>query len=158
MGKFKRMDQVRTIIRTYLNTTSIRATAQRLQISKNTVKHYVRIGKAFNEDLSQLLLLEDPAFIAVFYPSKNTEAEQRLKLFKSKIDYWVEELKRIGVTRYLLWEEYLEEHPNGYSYSQFCEHFKREIGRRDLTIALDHEPGQVMQVDFAGKKMRWVDL
>jgi len=30
------------------------------------------------------------------------------------------ELKRKGVTRRLLWEEYHEQHPEGYSYSQFC--------------------------------------
>lgn len=158
MGKFKRMDQVRTIIKTYLSTNSIRATAARLQVSKNTVKHYVRIGKTFNEDLYKVLMLEDSAFIAVFYPPKDTEAQQRMETFKSKINHWVGELKCVGVTRYLLWEEYLQEHPNGYSYGQFCEHFKREVGRRDLTIPLEHKAGEVMQVDFTGKKMRWVDL
>ncbi len=158
MGQFKRMDQVRTIIKTYISTSSLRATASRLQVSKNTVKHYVRLGKAFDEDLAQVLSLDDSAFTAVFYPSKNTVAEQRKEAFKSKIDDWIKELKRVGVTRYLLWEEYIEEHPDGYSYTQFCEHFKREIGRRDLTISLAHQAGNVMQVDFAGKKMRWVDL
>ena len=31
------------------------------------------------------------------------------------------ELKRRGVTLALLWQEYLAEHPNGYSYTRFCE-------------------------------------
>ena len=157
MGKFKRMDQVRTIIKTYLSTNSIRATAARLQVSKNTVKQYVRAGQAFHEDLSKLLLLEDAALMAVFYPDKNTVAQKRMNDFQSKISYWVTELKRVGVTRHLLWEEYIEQHPDGYSYSQFCEHFKREVGQRDLTIQIAHKAGQVLQVDFAGKKMQWVD-
>uniref|UniRef100_UPI001F00417B IS21 family transposase n=1 Tax=Membranihabitans maritimus TaxID=2904244 RepID=UPI001F00417B len=60
-------------------------------------------------------------------------------------------------TKKLLWEEYRKEHSDGYGYSQFCERLKREIGRRDLTLRMDHTPGQVMQVDFAGKPMHWVD-
>jgi hypothetical protein len=31
------------------------------------------------------------------------------------------ELKRRSVTLALLWQEYLAEHPNGYSYTRFCE-------------------------------------
>ena len=34
------------------------------------------------------------------------------------------ELKRVGVTIQQLWEEYRQEQPDGYSYSQFCYHFQ----------------------------------
>jgi transposase len=30
------------------------------------------------------------------------------------------ELRRKGMTLFLLWQEYRERHPEGYSYSQFC--------------------------------------
>jgi len=35
------------------------------------------------------------------------------------------ELDHKGVTRKLLWMEYREAYPDGYSYSQFCERFNR---------------------------------
>lgn len=35
------------------------------------------------------------------------------------------ELRRKGVTRSLLWEEYRADHPEGYSYSRFCELYAR---------------------------------
>jgi len=158
MGKFKRMDQVRKIIESFLSTNSIKSTARRMQVSKNTVRGYVRRGKAHCEDLSEILLLGDADFLEVFYPKKDTFLVKRRKVFDDKIDYWIKELRRVGVTRYLLWEEYIELHPEGYSYSQFCEYLKRAIGRKDLTIKLNHSPGEVMQVDFAGKPMRWVNL
>ena len=82
----------------------------------------------------------------------------RESIFLSQINYWIKELRRVGVTRHLLWQEYRKEYPQGYGYSQFCERLKREIGRKDLTLILSHKPGEVMQVDFAGKKMRWVDI
>ena len=160
MGKIKRMDQLKAIIETYLETQSFRATARRLQVSKNTVKNYVRRGQAHHEDLSVLLQLPDSELLSIFYLSDHKDAKDtahRKIIFDSKVDYWLKELARVGVTRYLLWEEYRAEHPDGYGYSQFCEHLKREIGRRDLTLSLQHKPGEVMQVDFAGKKMHWVD-
>jgi transposase len=35
-------------------------------------------------------------------------------------NYVRRELTKTGVTKWLLWEEYREQHPDGYAYSQFC--------------------------------------
>ena len=158
MGKFKRMDQVRQIIESFLSTKSIKATARQMQVSKNTVRGYIRRGRAHCEDLSELLLLKDKEFLEVFYPEKDSVLLKRRKVFDEQVSYWVKELRRVGVTRHLLWEEYLESNSDGYSYSQFCEYLRQAIGRRDLTIRLNHIAGEVMQVDFAGKTMNWVDV
>jgi transposase len=39
------------------------------------------------------------------------------------------ELKRKHVTLAMLWDEYIERHPDGYRYSRFCE--RTAVGRRD---------------------------
>jgi len=158
MGKIKRMDQVRQILEAYIATNSLKATARRMQVSKNTVKVYIRLGKAFNEDLSQLLLLAESELFAIFYSSNDKSSIDREEVFKSKVNYWIKELRRVGVSRHLLWQEYRQKHPQGYGYSQFCERLRREVGRRDLTLQLNHQAGKVLQVDFTGKKMRWVDV
>ena len=158
MGKIKRMDQIRQILETYIATSSLKATARRLQVSKNTVKVYVRLGQSHTKDLSQLLLLPDSELQPVFYPSKDAACLDRQAVFDSNLDYWIKELRRVGVSRYLLWQEYRQKHPDGYGYSQFCERLSRELGRRDLTLRLNHEAGKVLQVDFAGKKMHWIDV
>ncbi|MFQ5521361.1 MAG: IS21 family transposase, partial [Candidatus Methylomirabilia bacterium] len=41
------------------------------------------------------------------------------------------ELRRVGVTLHLLWMEYLEDHPSGYRYSQFCEIYRRWAKKLD---------------------------
>ena len=106
MRKQKRMDQVKLIIETYLVTGSIKATSRRIQVSKNTVKHYVRQGQSYNKDLSKLLSLPDSELLRIFYSSDNNHLNTREEIFLSKIKYWLKELRRVGVTRYLLWEEY----------------------------------------------------
>jgi transposase len=157
MAKRKRMDQIRSILRNYLSCGSIKATARQLKMSKNTVKEYVRRAEAHTSELSSLLELEEEELHQALFASDSNQKNERLAVFEQQIDHWVKELRRVGVTRYLLWEEYREQYPNGYGYTQFCEHFRRATARRDLTLALDHNPGEVLMLDFAGKKMHWVD-
>lgn len=35
------------------------------------------------------------------------------------------ELRKVGVTKLMLWEKYKSEYPQRVQYSQFCEHFNR---------------------------------
>ena len=157
MGKLKRMDQVKEILKTYLATKSLKATARQLRISKNTVKEYIRRGQLASSDLSTLLALSEEEILAVFYPDTDKSGNERLSLFDTKVDKWIVELRRVGVTKHLLWEEYRQEQPEGFGYSRFCELLRTHIGQRDLTLQMTHEPGEIMQVDFTGKKLRWID-
>lgn len=151
------MDQIKTIIENYLLSGSIKRTASQLKISKNTVRHYLRQGRQYESDLSKLLELEGDALGSIFYPESSQQEQGRAAAFTTQVPYWLGELRRVGVTRHLLWTEYRQEFADGYGYSQFCERLKKEIGRKDLTLSLSHNPGEVLMVDFAGKKLSWVD-
>lgn len=53
-----------------------------------------------------------------------------------------------------VWDEYRQQTPDGLSYSQFCERFKRwrQVQGKNLTMVLDRKPGYEMEVDWAGDK------
>ena len=157
MAKLKRMDQIKIIITTYLETGSIKATHRRLKISKNTVRNYIRKAEAKWKDLKTVAQLSDEELSKVFYRELSEARTLRERDFDERLDGWIKELSKPGVTRYLLWEEYKQYNPDGYQYSQFCSRFRTGIKRKDLTIALNHPPGEVMQLDFCGKTMSWVD-
>lgn len=74
-------------------------------------------------------------------------------------DYsWVHtELRRAGVTLQLLHLEYLEAHPAGYRYTQFCEHYQRWVGRQKRSMRQVHRAGEKLFVDYAGQKPHYVD-
>ena len=44
------------------------------------------------------------------------------------------EMRRPGVTLMLLWQEYRANHPQGFAYSWFCEHYRAWVGRLDLVM------------------------
>jgi transposase len=67
------------------------------------------------------------------------------------------ERMKVGVTLALLHEEYRAEHPDGYGYTQFCEHYQRWLQPRGLTMRQEHCAGDKVFVDYSGKKPRIVD-
>jgi len=67
------------------------------------------------------------------------------------------ELRRPGVTLQLLNLEYLEQHKDGYQYSQFCERYRRWQRHLDVVMRQEHRAGEKMFIDFAGQTVPIVD-
>jgi transposase len=67
------------------------------------------------------------------------------------------ELRRKGVTRMLLWEEYHRDHPEGYKYTQFCEYYDRWRKTLEPTLRQHHVAGEKMFVDWAGQTVALKD-
>jgi len=71
---------------------------------------------------------------------------------------WIHtERQRKGVTLELLHHEYLEQHPDGYRYTQFCESYRRWCKKRRLSMRQVHRAGEKLFVDYAGHKPKVVD-
>ena len=71
--------------------------------------------------------------------------------------YLHRELRKRSVTLMLLWEEYRAVHPDGYSYSQFCDRYRQWKGRLSPTMRQTHPAGERMFVDYAGQTIEFVD-
>ena len=69
-----------------------------------------------------------------------------------------QELRGRGVTLRLLWLEYLSRHPEGWRYTQFCEHFHAWQQRsRPPRMRQPHHAGAALEVDWAGMTLPVVD-
>ena len=67
------------------------------------------------------------------------------------------ELKRRGVTLALLWQEYLAEHPAGYSYTRYCELHRAWKKTVSATMRQTHLAGEKLFVDWAGDTIGVID-
>jgi len=68
------------------------------------------------------------------------------------------ELKRgRHVTLQLLWLEYRQSHPEGWAYSQFCQHYRDWLGQQELVMRLEYRAGDRLFVDFSGDRLPLVD-
>jgi transposase len=152
------MQKIRTLVLQLQQGFSQRRIAQELDLSRNTVQQYVERLQACCSSLNELLGLDDHALAAIVYGhAKQVQPDSRLDDFLSRMPYFMTELRRTGVTRQLLWEEYRAEVPDGYGYTQFCERFTRQIKVEDASMHFEHPAGEVMMVDFAGDKLSYID-
>jgi len=62
-----------------------------------------------------------------------------------------------GVTLELLHLEYLEKHPDGLRYTQFCDDYREWLQRRRLSMRQVHHAGEKLFVDYSGKKPHIID-
>lgn len=157
-GKTKPMRQIKQLLQMHLNGQGRKTIARKLGISKTTVKSYLDKLKTLDCDAAALLDLDEPVLEAKFHAGNPAYKDNnRYDYIKENFGYFEKELKRPGVTRRLLWEEYRLPYPKGYSYTQFCFHFNQQLVAKNPTMALQHKAAEKLYVDFAGKKMSYID-
>ena len=100
--------------------------------------------------------VDDHRLEEVLYPKSEAVMEAKT------LPDWVsmhEELKRKGVTRWRLWQEYKEEHPGDhYSYPQFCKLYSAWRGKnKKPSMRQLHRAGEKCFVDYAGLTVNITD-
>lgn len=155
-GKTIIMSKLKQVVRLRANGVALQTIAKAVALSRNTVKKYLRLIEVKELDSAELLLMEDIALEALLLDPEPTE-QLRLEPLITLFPYFEKELRRVGVTRWVLWGEYRQQHPGGYSYSQFCDHFKHWKISRSGTLHFEHEPADKLFIDFTGKKIPIVD-
>ena len=129
-----------------------------LGIHRKTLNEYLFKLELTGKSYQDLLQYSEAELAAIVYNSKNThQPDSRIDDLKSRFAAYTEQLKAPGVTRKTLWEEYKITNPDGYGYSQFCEHFARYMLRYKATMHFEHRPGEYLQADFAGKPLHITD-
>jgi transposase len=150
------MNRVREIIRLKQQCQlSERAISRALNLSRPVISQYLRDIARTGLSYDEIQLMDDDALTDLL-TGKTRKPERYIQLTK-QFEYFARELKRTGVTLQRLWHEYRTEHPDGYSYTQFCYHFQVWRSTSELTMHLDHKAGDKMFADFTGKKLSYID-
>ena len=97
------------------------------------------------------------------FPAELTDAEIEARLFPKPTQppgaqrplpdcqYIYDQLrahKNLNLTIMQLWIEYKEHYPDGFQYTQFCEHYHRWRQKLDYVMRQEHRAGDKMFVDF----------
>lgn len=150
------MSKLKQIIRLRQDGIALQSIAKAVDISRNTVKKYLRLIEIKQWSAEQLLSMEDTA-LEKLLTDPDPGDEQRLSSLSAFFPYMEAELKRTGVTRWILWGEYRQKHPDGFSYSRFCDHFKQYRISQSGSLRFVYNPGDKLFIDFTGKKLAVID-
>ena len=67
------------------------------------------------------------------------------------------ELRRKSMTLQLLWEEYKQNHPDGYQYSQYCFYYKEFKKGIECSFRNTYKGGEKLFIDYAGQTVTIYD-
>lgn len=155
-GQTITMTQLKQIIRLRNNGAALLTIAKAVKISRNTVKKYLRLIEVKKLNTQDLLVMDDTALEALLQDPEPSDVARYQNLC-DQFPHFEKELKRTGVTRWVLWGEYKMKYPDGYSYSQFCDHFKAWKKSSYGTLHIEQEPADKLFIDYTGKKLSIID-
>ena len=150
------MRQLKELLRLkYAAGLTHRQIAGVLDVSTGVVSKYVRLAEAAGlryplpddiDDARLHLLLTATATIL-----PPAAAPHHTPLVLPEFAALHQELKRKGVTRLLLWQEYAATHERAaYGYSQFCELYRRWRRHHHSVMRQTHAAGEKLFVDYCG--------
>lgn len=158
-GKPIDMSRLRKVLKLHSQGKSKSFISNYLKLSRNTVKKYINQFIRLTITIEDLEQMDDVQLEELFIKTQQEELSPKLKTLYALFPYAEKELKKTGVTKLLLWEEYKQKHPDGVQSTQFCEHYNRWSKRVNVkpVMHMVHKAGDKLFVDYAGKTLQVVD-
>lgn len=133
---------------------SNREIAQVVRSSPTTVSDYLRRARLAGISWPLPVGLTEPDLEAALFPVPVHATVKRPEPDWAAVH---REMGRKGVTLDLLWQEYREQHADGYQYSAFCDHYRAFAKALPVTLRQSHAPGERLFVDYSGQTVPVID-
>jgi len=147
------MRKLREVLRlSYSANLSIRKISASTKISVGSIQNILKLAVQLKITWPLPEAWDDQALALKFYPRSDAQPSAR---FQEPV--WTDvhlELKKKGLTKQLLWEEYTQQYPNRcYSYSQFCARYSDWRKKQKRSMRQTHRAGEKLFIDYAGPTM-----
>lgn len=144
------MRKIREILRLGLkNGEGLREISRSCSIAHKTAGKYLRRAKELSLSYKEIEQMDDEKLKRLLIKACD-EKKIRGKP-EPDWEYIHTEMKKKGVTRQLLWQEYKEVHPDGYQSTQFCELYSKWKKTLKISLRQTHKAGEKTFVDYAGQ-------
>ena len=147
------MPNIRHLLRLHTQNQTLSEIMIQTGIHRNTLKKIIFDFKESKLSFIELNELSDSDLEELFKKPLENQQSEKLQTLYSLFPQIDKELKRKGVTKTLLWEEYKKKHPDGAGHSAFLFHFSQWKARKIPIMRQNHKAGDKLFIDFAGEKL-----
>ena len=154
-----RSRQVQNILRCYATGIGIKGISSAFHISRNTVRHYVRLFQDSGIPIERLLTMSDSQLQAMFVSGRvrdNQPSTRKMEL-DALLPEYAARLSHKGVTKQSLYNEYHASHQDGFRHSTFVLMLRQHMLQTRAIGHVEHYAGDQMYIDYAGDKLEIVD-
>ena len=143
------MRKIREVLRLkWSQGLSNRQVAKSCKIGKTTVSDYVQLAELAGLSWPLPEEMDDEQLEAKLFAPVEVSQKDAVPVPDWAVVH--KELKRKGVTKFLLWQEYKLEHPSGFAYSTFNQRYRDWCAGNNLSMRQHHRAGENLYVDYAG--------
>lgn len=119
-------------------------------IARSTVAEYLRRAQHVGLEWPLPEGVDDLELGRRLFPATTASPEPRTQPDFQYLRNELSSHKNVNLTLAQLWQEYREQHSDGYQYSRFCDLYRRWLGKRDYSMRQDHRAGEKLFVDYCG--------
>lgn len=156
------MTKIREILRHSSLGLSQNAIAKSCSVSKSKVNLVLKRAKEMNLNISEALQMSDAELTQLLFPNGTYSSSSEPEKCMPDFAYIRKELLKNGVTKKLLWTEYLAKcklsKQKAFMYSQFCWLIQQDEQKHRATMHIKRKPGEQFEVDWAGDTAHLIDL
>ena len=153
------MTDYKEILRVIAQGLSQRNTALACGVSRNTVMDIDRRCRIQQLTWAEAQNMGNEEIKTRLFPNDRKQRDQTFRL--PDFSHIHAELAKPHVTLMFLWEEYCQASQKAgdrhYQYTQFRKYYADYAIKDKVTIRIEHKPGELMEVDWAGTKLQYQD-
>ena len=144
------MKQIKEILQLkYQMDFSYRRIATSVGVSRSAAAEYCRRFEILPDKLEDFLLNDEDIMYKMLFPEHKAIERKSIRP-KPDVEYIDKEIRKRGVTYLLLWQEYKEQHPDGYGYTQFKKIYHKYRKKLNPSMRQIHLNGEKLFVDYSG--------
>jgi transposase len=144
------MHKIKAVLRLAGLGLSQRQIALSCQIGQATVSDYLRLADQAGLRWPDVSDWDEDRLLAALSPPQRAAPVWR-KTAEPDFSAMRRELQtHKHLTLQLLWQEYREQHPEGYGYSRYCSLYRAWLKRQDVVLRHEHRAGEKLFIDYAG--------
>lgn len=151
------MSKVRQIMKLHVQGMGKKRIAQRLCVSKNTVKTYIEALHKLLTPWSELEKLSDFELNQRLHPPEQVVVEMRVKQLFDFFPEMEKQLRKRGMTVARQFREFKALHPESLGETSFYKYYNQWKKKVNPVMHIEHKVGDKMYVDFAGATLPYVD-
>jgi transposase len=151
------MYKIRELLRLYASGRGSKFISASTGIARNTVKKYLLQFVSLRVTMADIEAMSDAQMASSFLIEKPKIKDQRIADLEHLLPALAIRLKKRGVTKKMLYEQYISQYPNGFKHSAFLERVNAFTGMSKPSMRVVHKAGDKLFIDFTGKRLSIVD-
>ncbi len=152
------MHKIRQLLQLYASGRGSKFISNTTGIARNTVKKYLLQFVSLRLSMADIAAMSDAQLATAFLPEQPKVENHRVTSLELLLPALAVRLKKRGITKGMLYQQYISQYPDGFKHSAFLERLNAFTGMSKPSMRVPHKVGDKLFIDFTGKRLSIVDI